>query len=164
MFLSNYIRVFSPRWVSFISCPTNRIPYAPPGWRTDQLKSMARDLLEASRTSLPTSMLGVYEALKAIEGYPKAPLPIMLLPASPSVEDLSSGGVSLLVRGAGRGGCCVGALDGGDGSHDGDCFRRCILFPFGLVDWLIGSSLSLVGCRAVVVVAGGVGVHDIFGE
>lgn len=65
---------------------------------TLQLKSMARDLLEASRTSLPKSMLGIYGALKAIEGYPKAPLPIKLLPASPSVEQLSSGGVSLLVR------------------------------------------------------------------
>ena len=58
---------------------------------------MARDLLESSRTNLPKSMLGVYEALKAIEGYPKAPLPIKLSPASPSVEELASGGVSLLV-------------------------------------------------------------------
>lgn len=58
---------------------------------------MARDLLEASRTSLPKSMLGVYEALKLIDSYPKAPLPIKLRPSSPSVEELSSGGVSLLV-------------------------------------------------------------------
>ncbi|CAM9301752.1 unnamed protein product, partial [Hapterophycus canaliculatus] len=65
--------------------------------KATKLKSMARDLLEASRTSLPKSMLGVYEALKAIEAYPKAPLPIRLVPASPTVEDLSSGGVSLLV-------------------------------------------------------------------
>ncbi|CAM9746004.1 unnamed protein product [Ectocarpus sp. 4 AP-2014] len=61
-----------------------------------KLKSMARDLLKASRTSLPKSMLGVYEALKLIESYPKAPLPIKLRPSSPSVEELSSGGVSLL--------------------------------------------------------------------
>ncbi|CAM9901470.1 unnamed protein product, partial [Scytosiphon promiscuus] len=62
-----------------------------------KLKSMARDLLEASRTSLPKSMLSVYEALKAVEAYPKAPLPIRLVPSSPSVQDLSSGGVSLQV-------------------------------------------------------------------
>eukprot|EP00752_Nemacystus_decipiens_P001991 g1914.t1 len=65
--------------------------------KATKLKSMARNLMEASRTTLPKSMLGVYETLKAIEGYPKAPLPIKLLPASPSVEELSSGGVSLLI-------------------------------------------------------------------
>lgn len=71
------------------------IPFLP---LLHQLKSMARDLLEASRTSRPKSMLGVYEALKAIESYPKAPLPIKLVPSSPSVEELSSGDVALLVR------------------------------------------------------------------
>lgn len=65
-----------------------------------QLKSMARHLLEASRTSRPKSMLAVYEALKAIEEYPKAPLPIQLVPSCPSVEELSAGDVSLLVRGS----------------------------------------------------------------
>lgn len=72
---------------------------------------MARDLLEASRTSIPKSMLGVYEALKAIEAYPKAPLPIRLVPSSPSVQDLASGGVSLLVSRQQQ----VGADGGGNG-------------------------------------------------
>lgn len=58
---------------------------------------MARDLLEASHTSRPESMVRIYEALKAIAEYAKAPLPIKLVPASPSVEELASGDVRLLV-------------------------------------------------------------------
>ncbi|CAM9448596.1 unnamed protein product [Ectocarpus sp. 12 AP-2014] len=93
-----------------------------------KLKSMARDLLEASRTSLPKSMLGVYEALKLIESYPKAPLPIKLRPSSPSVEELSSGGVSLLatsllgspakIKSASL--SSLSRADGSDASGDGD--------------------------------------------
>lgn len=59
---------------------------------------MARELLEASHTTRPKGMLTVYEALKAIEGYPKAPLPIKLSPSSPSVDQFGAGSVSLLVR------------------------------------------------------------------
>ncbi|CAM9351050.1 unnamed protein product [Ectocarpus fasciculatus] len=93
-----------------------------------KLKSMARDLLEASRTSLPKSMLGVYEALKLIDSYPKAPLPIKLRPSSPSVEELSSGGVSLLatsllgspakIKSASL--SSLSRADGSDASGDGD--------------------------------------------
>ena len=60
---------------------------------------MAKDLLEASKTSRPESMVRVYEALKVIAGYAVAPLVTKLIPASPSVEELASGNVKLQVRG-----------------------------------------------------------------
>lgn len=58
---------------------------------------MARDLLEASHTIHPESMLRVYEAIRELAKYPKAPLPLKLVPQSPSVEELSTGRVRLQV-------------------------------------------------------------------
>lgn len=63
----------------------------------NQLKSMARALLEASHTDSPKGMLAAYEAIKAIEEYGNAPIPVKLVPSSPSVKEMSSGGVGLLV-------------------------------------------------------------------
>ncbi|CAM9996893.1 unnamed protein product, partial [Laminaria digitata] len=58
---------------------------------------MARDLLEASHTGRPKGMLAAYEAIKAIESYDNAPFPVKLVPSSPSVKEMASGGVGLLV-------------------------------------------------------------------
>ena len=58
---------------------------------------MARGLLEASHTDSPKGMLAAYEAIKAIEAYDNAPFPVKLVPSSPSVKEMASGDVGLLV-------------------------------------------------------------------
>lgn len=58
---------------------------------------MARNLLEASHTDSPKGMLAAYEAIKAIESYDNAPFPVKLVPTSPSVKEMASGDVGLLV-------------------------------------------------------------------